>query len=174
MVVLVCLTEPAAPSLKHLPHHCHCSIPLSFSLFSPIYETMSHQQPRRPQSDQSRDQEGPIKYGDIFNVTGELASKSIASLNASAMQSAETTVLGQTQRSGPSAVMHFVGQYIQPKVPRDTTSFNNDPITVGEALKAAALSAVDKPIEQSDVAAIQAAERRATGCNETLFGGVAA
>ncbi|KAE8660657.1 Late embryoproteinsis abundant protein D-34 [Hibiscus syriacus] len=45
---------------------------------------------------------------------------------------------------------------------------------MGRALETAALSAADKTIDQSDVAAIQAAERRATGCNETLPGGVAA
>ncbi|KAL4384885.1 hypothetical protein GQ457_15G023080 [Hibiscus cannabinus] len=183
---------------------------------------MSQQQPRRPQPDQSRDHEDPIKYGDVFNVTGELASKPVAPLDAAAMQSAETTVLGQTRRSGPAAVMQsaadvnrragvvrhdrtdvtgdegvtvtkstaggeswiteavegqVVGQYIQPEAPGDTTpeaSFITDPITVGEALEAAALSAADKPIEQSDAAAIQAAERRATGCNETLPGCVAA
>lgn len=68
-----------------------------------------------------------------------------------------------------------VGQYIQPEVPAvNNPSVTPDPITVGEALETAALSAADKEVEQSDVAAIQAAERRATGINETLPGGVAA
>ncbi|MBA0762790.1 hypothetical protein Gotri_012358 [Gossypium trilobum] len=185
----------------------------------PINETMSQQQPRRPKPDHSRDQE-PIKYSDVFNVTGELASKPIAPEDAAAMQSAETRVLGQTRKSGPAAVMEsaaaanemaglvrhdqanvtedegvtvtktnaggeawiteavegqVVGQYIQPEVPAvNNPSVTPDPITVGEALETAALSAADKAVELSDVAAIQAAERRATGINETLPGGVAA
>ncbi|MBA0553580.1 hypothetical protein Golob_012751, partial [Gossypium lobatum] len=185
----------------------------------PINEIMSQQQPRRPKPDHSRDQE-PIKYSDVFNVTGELASKPIAPQDAAAMQSAETRVLGQTRKSGPAAVMEsaaaaneraglvrhdqanvtgdegvtvtktnaggeawiteavegqVVGQYIQPEVPAvNNPSVTPDPITVGEALETAALSAADKAVELSDVAAIQAAERRATGINETLPGGVAA
>ncbi|MBA0583465.1 hypothetical protein Gorai_014320, partial [Gossypium raimondii] len=185
----------------------------------PINETMSQQQPRRPKPDHSRDQE-PIKYSDVFSVTGELASKPIAPQDAAAMQSAETRVLGQTRKSGPAAVMEsaaaaneraglvrhdqanvtgdegvtvtktnagseawiteavegqVVGQYIQPEVPAvNNPSVTPDPITIGEALETAALSAADKAVELSDVAAIQAAERRATGINETLPGGVAA
>ncbi|PPD77688.1 hypothetical protein GOBAR_DD25377 [Gossypium barbadense] len=185
----------------------------------PINETMSQQQPRRPKPDHSRDQE-PIKYSDVFSVTGELASKPIAPQDAAAMQSAETRVLEQTRKSGPAAVMEsaaaaneraglvrhdqanvtgdegvtvtktnaggeawiteavegqVVGQYIQPEVPAvNNPSVTPDPITVGEALETAALSAADKAVELTDVAAIQAAERRATGINETLPGGVAA
>lgn len=51
---------------------------------------------------------------------------------------------------------------------------NKDAITIGEALEAAALSAGDKPVDQSDAAAIQAAEIRATGHNKIIPGGVAA
>jgi len=47
-------------------------------------------------------------------------------------------------------------------------------ITIGEALEAAAMTAGDKPVDQSDASAIQAAEIRATGINENLPGGVAA
>ncbi|KAE8660658.1 Late embryoproteinsis abundant protein D-34 [Hibiscus syriacus] len=110
VTMVVCRTEPAAPSLNH--PHAPATPPtllLSFLLFTlqfpTLKGTMSQQQPRRPQPDYSRDQEDPIKYGDVFNVSGELASKPIAPLHASAMQSAETTVLGQTRRSGPAAVM---------------------------------------------------------------------
>ena len=66
---------------------------------------MSQQQPRRPQADQLPDQQEPIKFGDVFNVTGELASKPIGPQDAAAMQSAENLVLGQTQKGGPAAVM---------------------------------------------------------------------
>ncbi|XVF32557.1 hypothetical protein REPUB_Repub17cG0092500 [Reevesia pubescens] len=182
---------------------------------------MSQQQPRRPRADQFLDQE-PIKFGDVFNVTGELASKPIGPQDAAAMQSAETMVLGQTRKSGHAAVMQsaataneragivsqdeadvdgdegitgikadadgevwvteavegqVVGQYIQPEVSAVTTTpaklFASDPITVGEALETAAFSAAEKPIDQSDAAAIQAAEMRATQSNEVLPGGIA-
>ncbi|MQM09919.1 hypothetical protein Taro_042800, partial [Colocasia esculenta] len=49
-----------------------------------------------------------------------------------------------------------------------------DVVTVGEALEAAALSAVNKPVDRRDAAAVQAAEMMATGLSETLPGGVAA
>lgn len=48
-----------------------------------------------------------------------------------------------------------------------------DKITIGEALEAVAATAGDKPVEQSDAAAIQAAEARATGSNLITPGGVA-
>ncbi|KAI4349496.1 hypothetical protein L6164_010079 [Bauhinia variegata] len=48
---------------------------------------------------------GPIKYGDVFNVSGGLASKPIAPRDAAIMQSAETQVLGETQRGGPASLM---------------------------------------------------------------------
>ncbi|CAA7399199.1 unnamed protein product [Spirodela intermedia] len=51
---------------------------------------------------------------------------------------------------------------------------NAGSVTIGEALEAAALVAGDEAVEQSDAAAIQAAEARATGLHETPLGGVAA
>lgn len=47
-------------------------------------------------------------------------------------------------------------------------------ITVGQALEATAQTIPGKPIDQSDAAAIQAAEIRATGSNIITPGGVAA
>lgn len=47
-------------------------------------------------------------------------------------------------------------------------------ITIGEALEAAAQTMGHKPVDQSDAAAIQAAEVRATGSNEITPGGLAA
>lgn len=47
-------------------------------------------------------------------------------------------------------------------------------ITIGEALEATAQTAGDKPVDQSDAAAIQAAEVRATGTNVITPGGLAA
>lgn len=61
---------------------------------------MSQEQPRRPQVDQE-----PIKYGDVLPVAGELADKPVAPREAAMMQIAENTVLGQTQKGGPAAVM---------------------------------------------------------------------
>lgn len=60
---------------------------------------MSQQQPRRPQ------QEQPIKYGDVFDVSGQLSSQPVAPNDASAMQAAENMVLGKTQKGGPASVM---------------------------------------------------------------------
>lgn len=61
---------------------------------------MSQEQPRRPQEEQE-----PVKYGDLFNVSGNLASKPVAPQDAAMMQTAETMVLGKTQKGGVAAVM---------------------------------------------------------------------
>lgn len=55
-----------------------------------------------------------------------------------------------------------VGRFITPDVPSRTpaTALDKDAITVGEALEASSLSAGNKPVEQSDAAAIQAAEMK--------------
>ncbi|CAH9073896.1 unnamed protein product [Cuscuta europaea] len=50
----------------------------------------------------------------------------------------------------------------------------SDGITIGEALEASAISAGEKPVDESDAAAIQAAEVRATGFGAVLPGGVGA
>ncbi|XP_054820721.1 late embryogenesis abundant protein D-34-like [Prosopis cineraria] len=47
-------------------------------------------------------------------------------------------------------------------------------LTIGEALDATVHTVGDKPVEQSDAAAIQAAEMRATGRHEITPGGLAA
>lgn len=206
---------------------------------------MSQEQPRRPQEGQE-----PIKYGDVFSVTGELADKAIAPGDAALMQTAETRVLGQTQRGGPAAAMQsaatmneraghvshtgvtdvagqrgvtvtetdlpgqriiteavagqVLGQVVQPAPEVNQAAreggFGQERggygqqaragagghgnrqegysptagITIGEALEATALTAGNKPVEQSDAAAIQAAEVRATGSNVITPGGVAA
>ncbi|KAK8693916.1 hypothetical protein V6N13_071483 [Hibiscus sabdariffa] len=180
---------------------------------------MNQQQPQRPGADESHDQIQPIKFGDVFNVTGELASKPIGPQDAAAMQSAENMVLGQTTKKGPAAVMQsaananeraglvsrnqagdqgvsvikshndggvlvteavggqVIAEYRKPDVSAATTTpatlIDPAPITIGGALEVAALSASDKPIDQSDAAAIQAAEMRATGSSEISPGGIA-
>ncbi|KAK6940796.1 Late embryogenesis abundant protein, SMP subgroup domain [Dillenia turbinata] len=181
---------------------------------------MSQDQPRRPPEDGE-----PIKYGDIFPVSGDLATKPVAPRDAASMQAAENIVTGHTQKGGPAAVMQsaatkneqaglvghdqavavtgnegivisesevadrrivteavagqVLGQYVQaisPSVTQGTPITSLDPggITIGEALEATTMSAGDKPIDQSDAAAIQAAEVRATGVNVITTGGVAA
>lgn len=68
-------------------------------------------------------------------------------------------------------------QYITPdpvQMRSPASALDRDAITIGEALEATALSTRDKPVEQSDAAAIQAAEVRDTGRNVITPGGVAA
>nr|KYP43330.1 hypothetical protein KK1_035233 [Cajanus cajan] len=179
---------------------------------------MSKEQLKKPEAKQEA-----IKYGDIFNVSGELASKPIAPRDAALMQATENEALGQTQKGGPAALMqsaaalnagaglvgrrdisdvareqgvsvsetkvgggrvitesvgrHVVGQFVEPDVPMHTpaTALEKDAVTIGEALEASALTeAGDKAVEESDAAAIQAAEMRATGRNETEAGGLGA
>lgn len=65
---------------------------------------MSQGQPHRPRADQLTQPE-PIKYGDVFNVSGQLASKLVAPRNAATMQAAENMVLGKTERGSPAVVM---------------------------------------------------------------------
>ncbi|XP_058758961.1 late embryogenesis abundant protein D-34-like isoform X1 [Vicia villosa] len=59
---------------------------------------MSQEQPRRPEQE-------PIKYGDVFNVSGELSSQPIAPRDAATMQSAENKTLGQTRKDGAASLM---------------------------------------------------------------------
>ncbi|XP_056158401.1 late embryogenesis abundant protein D-34-like [Syzygium oleosum] len=177
---------------------------------------MSQEQPRRPQGGAD-----PIKYGDVFDVSGKLQAEPIMPQDTATMQAAENMVLGQTRKGGITAVMQsaaevnvqtgavkpgqvshvvrdqgmtisqaniggrrvvseavggqVVGGYVQPAVDtgKPGGALNRDAITIGEALEASALSAGDKPMEHSDAAAIQAAEVRATGNNETVPGGIA-
>ncbi|XP_072973774.1 late embryogenesis abundant protein D-34-like [Typha angustifolia] len=186
---------------------------------------MSQRQPSRSEGgDQKQKLQGEaIKYGDVFNVTGDLADQPIAPKDAALMQSAENLVLGQTQKGGPAAVMqsaatineragavgrdqyssspgdegvsvtetdlpgrrviteyvagHIVGQYVTPTpvtMRKPAGALEGSAVTIGEALEAAALSVGGKPVDQSDAAAIQAAEIRATGHNLTIPGGIAA
>ncbi|KAI4349495.1 hypothetical protein L6164_010078 [Bauhinia variegata] len=183
---------------------------------------MSQEKPRRGRDEQFRQQE-PVKYGDVFNVSGEVASSAIAPGDAAKLQSAENQVLGATQKGGPAAVMQsaasenvraglvgrddisdvakdkgasvseikvgpnrvitetvgreVLGQFVEPNVPMNAPAraLDRDAITVGEALEASAVSvAGDKPVDQSDAAAIQAAGVRATGSDEIKAGGIGA
>ncbi|XP_030543436.1 late embryogenesis abundant protein D-34-like [Rhodamnia argentea] len=182
---------------------------------------MSQDQPQRPEQGQAgRD---PVKYGDVFDVSSDLASKPIAPQDAAMMQTAEAVVFGQTQKGSPAAVMQsaatrneqaglvghrdatdvakdqgvtvtetdvpgqriiteavagqVVGQYVEPTPVQHSEPaavVEQSAITIGEALEAVALTVGGKPVEQSDAAAIQAAEVRATGSNVISPGGLAA
>ncbi|KAE8009743.1 hypothetical protein FH972_006162 [Carpinus fangiana] len=73
-------------------------------------------------------------------------------------------------------IQEVVGRYVTPDVPLRSAApalGRRDAVTIGEALEASALSAGDKTVDQSDAAAIQAAEVRATRTNEVIPGGVA-
>ncbi|XP_068651340.1 late embryogenesis abundant protein D-34-like [Aristolochia californica] len=180
--------------------------------------------------EQLRRQDDPIKYGEVFDVSGDLAAQKIAPGDAAMLQSAENLVLGQTKKGGPAAVMQsaagynekigkaghtetsnlagergvtvtamdapvgvrvvtesvggqVVDQYLEttPAAREATTMINqpvtaieNETITIGEALEATGITAGGKPVDQSDAAAIEAAEVRATGSNIIRPGGVAA
>nr|GMD73011.1 late embryogenesis abundant protein D-34-like [Ipomoea batatas] len=133
---------------------------------------MSQQQPRRPESGGQE----PIKYGDVFDVSGQLAAKLITQQDAAAMQSAENTAFGQTIKGGPAAVM-------QSAAARNVRNARVDPDVVGEQGVSvqeddiAGHTFVTEAVggdDQSDAAAIQAAEVRATGLGQILAGGVGA
>lgn len=55
-----------------------------------------------------------------------------------------------------------------------SSALDGDAITIGQALEATAVTAGDKPIDQSDAAAIKGAEMRATGLNVITPGGIGA
>nr|XP_029149427.1 late embryogenesis abundant protein D-34-like [Arachis hypogaea] len=52
-----------------------------------------------------RDEDEAIKYGEVFNVSGELACKPITPRDAATLQSVEGQILGETRKGGPAAVM---------------------------------------------------------------------
>ncbi|KVH94371.1 Seed maturation protein [Cynara cardunculus var. scolymus] len=136
---------------------------------------MSQEQPRRSQ-------EEPIKYGDVFNVSGKLANKPITPQDAADMQAAETKVLGQTVKGGPAAVMQstanvnenrgLVGRYDDQGIAvSDTEYAGHQIITESVGGEATVMSAGSKLVDQADAAAIQAAEVRATGRMQAVPGG---
>lgn len=72
------------------------------------------------QEEQPKRSQEPVKYGDVFEVSGELADKPIAPEDANMMQAAETRVFGHTQKGGAAAVMQSAatankrGGFVQP------------------------------------------------------------
>ncbi|CAI0574779.1 unnamed protein product [Linum tenue] len=86
------------------------------------------------------------------------------------------TDVGGTRVVTKRIVVQVVGKYVDPKggvpLPAGASGGGSDGITVGEALEAVALSVGDKPVDQADTAAIQAAEERAIGSNRIPQGGI--
>ncbi|XP_073141999.1 late embryogenesis abundant protein D-34-like [Henckelia pumila] len=71
----------------------------------------------------------------------------------------------------------IVGRYGQPRevtMADPSSDVDPDECTIGEALEATAISAGDKPVDESDAAAIQTAEVRATGLGHVVPGGLGA
>ncbi|XP_009411288.2 late embryogenesis abundant protein D-34 [Musa acuminata AAA Group] len=68
---------------------------------------MSQNQPTRP----VRGQEQPIRYGDVFAVSGSLAGEAISPRDAAMMQSAENRALGQTPQGGAASVMESAAMW---------------------------------------------------------------
>lgn len=67
-----------------------------------------HEQPRRTAAEENPE---PVKYGDVFPVAGELGDKPVAPQDAAMMQTAETRILGQTQKGGPAATMQAAAAF---------------------------------------------------------------
>lgn len=63
---------------------------------------MSQEQPRK---EDEQEEQRPVKYGDLFNVEGDLAHKTVAPMDAAMMQAAENAILGGTQKGGAAAAM---------------------------------------------------------------------
>ncbi|KAI3993057.1 hypothetical protein MKX01_009800 [Papaver californicum] len=118
-------------------------------------------------------QQDPVKYGDVFPVSGELASEPqlLVQLLIKATGCWKLVHPGSSQ--GTKGQVAYGGD--------GGVGGGNDidigeagKITIGEALEAIALTAGDKPVNQSDAAAIQAAEVRETRRNVITPGGIAA
>uniref|UniRef100_A0A7C8Z3Q8 SMP domain-containing protein n=1 Tax=Opuntia streptacantha TaxID=393608 RepID=A0A7C8Z3Q8_OPUST len=82
---------------------------------------MAQEQPRRGGPEKE-----PIKYGDVFNVSGEVANQPVLSEDAAAMLSAEKIVFGLSPLGGPASVMQSAASVnvqaglVDPCVPKVT------------------------------------------------------
>ncbi|KAJ9188113.1 hypothetical protein P3X46_003505 [Hevea brasiliensis] len=84
------------------------------------------------------------------------------------------TNIGGTRGVSESVGGQVVGQCVDPSIPAAYPRSAYD-ITIGEALEATAYTAAgEKPIDQSEAAAIKAAELRALRSNETPSSGIGA
>ncbi|KAF4364999.1 hypothetical protein F8388_001747 [Cannabis sativa] len=151
------------------------------------------EQPRKRQSDQE-----PIKYGDVFIVSDELADKPIAPVDM--MQNSESITLGQAQNessgfvglvddsdmAGAKAEAEGVSvaeethqdvpvawvvnhEYGEPsRATAEAPLSEMSAITIGEALETTAKTIGYKAVDQNDAAAIEAAEARCIGSDNNV------
>ncbi|CAK8572376.1 unnamed protein product [Lathyrus sativus] len=144
---------------------------------------MSQEKPKRDEG---------IKYGDEFNVQGDIERKTVAPEDAVMMQKDGGVGITETDVPGRHAISEPIGgqaveQFSQNAAMNTMTPLSlvermgvgagggsTPGITIGEALEATVLTAGKKPVGWSDAAAIQAAEVRASGRTNILPGGVAA
>ncbi|XP_023526348.1 late embryogenesis abundant protein D-34-like isoform X1 [Cucurbita pepo subsp. pepo] len=147
------------------------------------------QQPRRSDDDERQES---IKYGDVFNVSSDLAANPIAPQDARMMGHAETRVLGQVPQADPGDVMraaaaHNVRVGLLPS--RDISdAAKNQGIDLSETAVPGARVvtefvggqgateklATDKPVSRQDAEAVVSAEPRNNPNLTTHTGGVAA
>ncbi|XP_057517510.1 late embryogenesis abundant protein 32-like isoform X3 [Amaranthus tricolor] len=67
---------------------------------------MAAQQHRHPwRREEATGAGGAIKYGDVFEMSGEMADQPISPRDAAAMQSAENSAFGKTIKGGPASIM---------------------------------------------------------------------
>ncbi|KAI3879351.1 hypothetical protein MKW92_017783 [Papaver armeniacum] len=107
---------------------------------------------------------GLVGHTDLTDITGDQG-VTVAETDAPGRRIISESVAGQV-----------ISEYSRPApiAATTTSTVDKDAVTIGEALEAVAITAGDKPIDQSDAAAIQAAEIGATGINATIPGGIAA
>lgn len=109
------------------------------------------------------EQAGIVGHKDVTDVTGDRG-----------------VTVTETQLPGRRIVTEsvggqVVGQFVEPTPLQcaPTSPVRESALTIGEALEATSYTVGQKPVEQSDAAAIQAAEVRATGSNVITPGGLA-
>ncbi|KAM2902046.1 hypothetical protein FF1_007969 [Malus domestica] len=158
---------------------------------------MNQEQPQRHRPDQSTVAE-PIKYGDVFNVTGELAYRPVAPRHAATAQAAENLVLGENMRGGPAAVSRQLDTtralaLLVTATPLKSPERKASPLLMKQLIPMATALSLKKlldglwhnmwshrcqlHLQEKRLIEMQlqlAAEMRATGRNEIAPGGVAA
>ncbi|KAK4801632.1 hypothetical protein SAY86_022119 [Trapa natans] len=116
---------------------------------------------------------GLVGHRQVTGVTGE--GVNITELHVPGSRIIIESISGQPR---VHACISRERQYMKPaQLQREepaVTAAERSTITIGEALEAAALSMSHKPVDQGEVAAIQAAEVRSTGSTEIIHGGLAA
>ncbi|KAG9145322.1 hypothetical protein Leryth_008247 [Lithospermum erythrorhizon] len=106
---------------------------------------------------------GLVAHGDVTYIVGE-EGVTVTDVEVPGQHVIIQSIAGQV-----------IGQYTEPNpMMRSQRDTKQSEITIGEALQATCQTAGNKPVEQSDAAAIQAAEVRATGSSVIVLGGLSA